>query len=127
MGDGKALFEDNGEPSAYLQSILGLFRDLRPGLEITKAFVETLGKLRLIEPVDISLAFDDGTRRQLEGLYTINQEALRALGDAQVIDLFRRGYLQLIYLMIGSLKQVPVLARIKNSRLLAATEGLPRT
>ena len=100
---------------------------MRPGLEITKAFVETLGKLRLIEPVDISLAFDDGTRRQLEGLYTINQEALRALGDAQVIDLFRRGYLQLIYLMIGSLKQVPVLARIKNSRLLAATEGLPRT
>ena len=127
VGDGKALFEDNGEPSAYLQSILGLFRDLRPGLEITKAFVEALGKLRLIEPVDISLAFDDGTRRQLEGLYTINQEALRALGDAQVIDLFRRGYLQLIYLMIGSLKQVPVLARIKNSRLLAATEGLPRT
>ena len=34
-----------------------------------------------------------------------------SLADATVIDLFRSGYLQLIYLMIASLKQVPVLAR----------------
>ena len=43
-----------------------------------------------------------------------------------VLDLFRRGYLQLIYLMIASLKQVPVLARKKNDRLLQASEALAR-
>jgi hypothetical protein len=83
-----------------------------------------LVKLRLIEPIDISLTFDDGTRRQLEDLYTVNQDALRALPDAQVLELFRSGYLQLIYLMIASLKHVPVLARMKNNRLLAGTDGL---
>src|SRR3569833_1019297 len=121
---GQPLFTEAGEPAPYLQSILALFRDLRPGLDITKSFVETLVKLRLIEPIDISLTFDDGTRRQLEDLYTVNQDALRALPDAQVLELFRSGYLQLIYLMIASLKQVPVLARIKNNRLLAGTDGL---
>ena len=64
-------------------SIINLFRDLRPGLEQTKVFVETLLALKLIEPVDISLAFDDGTKRQLEGLYTINQDAAEEAGRRQ--------------------------------------------
>lgn len=114
---GQPLFTDAGEPSDYLKSIMGLFQNLRPGLEQTKAFVATLLDAKLVEPVDIGLAFDDGTRRQLEGLYTVNQDALKKLSDTQVIDFFRRGYLQAIYLMIASLKQVPVLAQKKNARL----------
>lgn len=121
---GRALFTETGEPSQYLQSIMALFRDLVPGLEVTKTFVQTLVSLKLIEPIDIDLAFDDGSRRNLTGLYTINQNALRALPDASVIDLFRRDYLQAIYLMIASLKQVPVLARRKNNALLKASATL---
>jgi hypothetical protein len=123
-GDGKALFTETGEPTSYLQSIMALFRDLKPGLEITKVFVETLSRHKLIESIDIDLAFDDGSKRTLADLYTINQDALRALPDTAVIDLFRRGYLQLIYLMIASLKQVPVLARRKNNALLKASANL---
>ena len=80
--------------------------------------------LKLIEPIDIDLAFDDGSRRNLTGLYTINQASLRALAEDSVLDLFRRDYLQLIYLMIASLKQVPVLARRKNNALLKASATL---
>jgi hypothetical protein len=53
----------------------------------------------------------------LEGLYAVNQDALKKLSDAYIVDFFRRGYLQAIYLMIASLKQVPVLAQKKNARL----------
>src|SRR6478735_9263493 len=101
---GKPLFTEAGEPTQYLQSIMALFRDLKPGLEATKVFVETLIKLKLVEPIDIDVAFDDGTKRRLEGLYTVNQDALRSLPDADVVSLFRSGYLQLIYLMVASLK-----------------------
>jgi hypothetical protein len=114
---GVAVFSEDGQPSDYLKSIMGLFRDLRPGLDQTKVFIETLMKLKLIEPIDISLAFDDGTRRNLEGLYTVNQDLLKKLADARIVELFHRGYLQAIYLMIASLKQVPVLAQKKNARL----------
>jgi hypothetical protein len=114
---GQALFEDDGRPSAYLNSVVNLFRDLRPGLEQTKVFAATLLELKLIEPVDISLAFDDGSSRQLEGLYTVNQDRLKKLADAKILELFHRGYLQAIYLMIASLKQVPILAQKKNARL----------
>jgi hypothetical protein len=121
---GEALFTESGEPTAYLESVMATFRELKPGLERTKVFVETLLGLKLIEPVDIRLAFDDGTSRELEGLYTINQEALRQLPDETVVQLFRRGYLQLIYLMIASLKQIPVLAQRKNRRLLEGSATL---
>ena len=63
------------------------------------------------------LAFDDGTKRDLQGLYTISQDTLRSLPDDAVLNLFRRGYLHLIYMMIASLQQISVLAQKKNRRL----------
>lgn len=121
---GTPLFTEAGEPSDYLQSIMAMFRDLTRGVEMTKRFVQQLMALKLVEAVDIKLRFDDGGRRQLEGLYTINQQALRALGDAAVLDLFRADHLQLIYLMIVSLRQIPLLARRKNDMLLHASAGI---
>jgi len=116
--DGEPLFDDAGEPSAFTRSIAAAFGELRPGIEATKAFIATLLALDLIEPVDISLSFDDGETRELHDLYTIDQERLRSLPDDVVFDLFRRGYLHSISLMIASLKQIPVLARMRNQRLL---------
>lgn len=120
---GEPLFAD-GEPGAYLKSMTQLFRDLVPGTEVTRVFVETLARGKLIEPIDITVSFDDGSKRVLQDLYTINQDALKALPDGDVLDLFRRNYLYLIYLMIGSLKQLPALGRRKNQRILDATAGL---
>lgn len=121
---GEALFTEAGEPTAYLQSVMAAFRELKPGLERTKLFIATLLELKLIEPVDINLAFDDGTTRDLVGLYTVNQQTLAALPDATVVDLFRRGYLYLIHLMIASMKQVPVMAEKKNRQLLEGSDAL---
>jgi hypothetical protein len=121
---GKPLFTEQGQPTRYLQSIIWAFQDLNPGVEMTKLFIARLLELKLIEPVDVEVEFDDGSMRRCVGLYTIDQEVLSRLPDEVVVELFRRGYLRLIDYMIASLKQVPVMARKKNSQLLKATEGL---
>ena len=121
---GKALFTEQGQPSRYLQHIIWAFQDLHPGIERTRIFIARLLELNLIEPIDIEVEFEDGTLRHCEGLYTINQEVLTRLPDALAIELFRRGYLALIHMMIASLKQVRVMARTKNARLLEKTQGL---
>ncbi|MFZ0497987.1 MAG: SapC family protein [Steroidobacteraceae bacterium] len=121
---GKPIFDDVGQPTRYLQSIIWAFQDLKPGVEMTKVFTSRLLELNLIEPIDIEVEFDDGTMRNCAGLYTVNQEVLSRLPDAAVVELFRRGYLALIHLMIASLKQLPLLARKKNGRLLKGTEKL---
>jgi hypothetical protein len=121
IGSGQALFNETGEPTPYLQSIMGLFRNLVSGAEQTKLFITALLANKLIEPVDIAVSFDDGTKRKLEGLFTVNQEKLRQLPDAVVVDFFRRGYLDLITMMLASLNQIAVLAKKKN---LAPVEAL---
>ncbi len=121
---GTALFTEFGQPSQYLQRIIWAFQDLSSGIEITRSFISAMLQLKLIEPVSIEAEFGDGTKRDLAGLYTVNQDALSALPDNVVVDLFRLGYLRLMHLMIASLKQFPVLARKKNGRILQATESL---
>jgi hypothetical protein len=121
---GKPLFTEYGQPTRYLQSIIWAFQDLKPGMETSKFFVARLLELNLIEPIDIEVECEDGATHQCVGLYTVNQETLTRLPDAVVVELFRRGYLRLIHLMIASLKQFPVLARKKNGRLLEATRTL---
>jgi hypothetical protein len=118
---GQPLFDHTGRPSRYLQGIIWAFQDLEPGIETTKVFIARLLELKLIEPIDIEVELDDGTKHQCAGLYTINQDVLAKLPDPVVVELFRRGYLTLIHFMIASLKQLPVLAHRKNSRLLEAT------
>jgi hypothetical protein len=122
--DGQLLFSQHGQPTRYLQSIMWAFQELKPGIEMNKVFISRLLELKLIEPIDLEVEFDDGTMRNCIGLYTVNQDVLARQPDEVVVELFRRGFMRLIHLMIASLKQVPVLARKKNSRLLQATEGL---
>jgi hypothetical protein len=121
---GEPLFTDDGRPTPYLESVLQAFRYLRRGMRETKAFVACLLELKLIEPLDLEVEFDDGSKRNGVGLYTIDQGAMAALGDAAVVALHRRGYLRLIDFMIASLKHLPVLTSRKNARLLRGTETL---
>lgn len=121
---GMRLFTERGEPSRYLQRVIWAFQDLMPGVERTKIFIARLVELDLIEPVDIEAEFEDGSLHKCDGLYTVNQETLSKLSDTVVIELYRRGYLTLIHLMIASLKQVREMARFKNSRLLQHSENI---
>jgi hypothetical protein len=116
--DGEALFDADLGPAPYLRGIQATITELKFGLDETENFVRHLLSLQLIEPVDISLRFDDGTRHDLEGLYTVSGDRLHALSDNQALDLFRRGYLHLAYAMLVSLENVSVLATMKNNRLI---------
>ncbi len=116
-GEGEPLFEEGGEPADVLRRIQRALGLLVTGNEETESFIQTLVHERLVEPIDISLSFDDGEKLQLDGLYTVSMDAIHELDDAAALSLFRNGYLQLAYAMAGSLKQIPVLAHRRNDRL----------
>lgn len=122
--DGTAVFDAEGKPSAYLESIVTSLRQLRAGEEQGRIFIETLLKNDLIEPVDLDIAFDDGARHHIKGLYRISHERLEGLADAVVVELFRRGYLLLIHAMMVSQKQLPALIERRRARKLQASASL---
>jgi hypothetical protein len=116
---GEPLFDLDGMPGKRLHYIQRVLGRLKAGIEETDSFIRVLLQHRLIEPVDISLRFDDGETLDLHGLYSVSLDGLNALDDATALALFRAGHLQLAYCMIGSLKQVAVLAQRRNQRLAA--------
>jgi len=122
FGDGAsiALFEEDGTPTEAMRRVQWALGQLKAGMDATRDFVRELLALKLIEPVDISLGFDDGERLQLEGLYTVSRDAMNELDDAKIVELFRKGYLQAALSMTFSLNQVAVLARRRNARLATA-------
>ncbi len=61
---GQPLFDHAGRPSRYLQGIIWAFQDLKPGIETTNVFIARLLELKLIEPIDIEVELDDGTKHQ---------------------------------------------------------------
>ena len=112
-----ALFDDQRQPSDALRLVQSALGQLKAGAEATSAFIDELIGLKLIEPIDVSLQFDDGEKLQLNGLYTVSRDGLNELGDAQLVGLFRKGYLQAALCITLSLNQVGALAHRRNQLL----------
>lgn len=117
--DGELLFEDS-QPSPTLRRIQRVLGQLHEGIEQTAVLVRDLLNLKLLEPIDVSLSFDDGERLRLEGLYTVSRDALRELPDVDVLRLFRSGHLQMAYTIAGSINQLATLAHLRNRKLAGA-------
>ncbi|SEN07199.1 SapC protein [Sphingomonas gellani] len=116
--DGQALFEPDGSAALPLKRVQQALHTLEKGIPETDAIIQRLLSRRLLEPIDVSLDFDDGERLRLEGLYTISLDALHALPDEEVLAMFRQGDLQLAYAQTASVRHLRTLGRIRNSRLL---------
>jgi len=119
-GGGSALFEIEGAQSETLQRVQRALGRLHAGLPATDDFIARLLERSLLEPIDIDLRFDDGTRFRLEDLYTVSADALADLPDAAVLAMFREGDLAACYTQIQSVRQIARMARLRNDRLAGA-------
>lgn len=119
--EGEPLFDEALQPSVSLRRIQRVLRQLHEGTAQTDAFIRDLVELKVVEPIDVSLSFDDGERLTLQGLYTVSRDALREVGDADIVRLFRSGHLQLALTMAGSLNQLRILAQLRNRRIAGVT------
>lgn len=118
-GGSQPLFDGHGGATPALKSVQAALGRLMAGASATDAFVAAMRDHRLIEPIDITLNFDDGERLRLEGLYTISLDALGELDDSAALALFRAGHLQHAYMMTASLQHIALMARRRNERLSA--------
>lgn len=115
--EGEPLFDETQQPSVCLRKVQRVLGRLHEGAEQSDAFIRNLVGLKLIEPIDISMTFDDGERLALQGLYTVSKDGLRELNDSNALRMFRTGHLQLAYTVAGSLNQLGMLAALRNRRI----------
>lgn len=117
QSDGARLFEMDGSPAPALRRVQAALRTLHSGLPDTEGFIARLMEHKLVEPIDLNFQFDNGESLRLDSLYTISLDALHDLSDEAALELFRRGDLQLIYAVTGSVRHIPHLAGRRNDRL----------
>jgi hypothetical protein len=120
-GEGERLFDDNGQPSGYLQSITSMLSALVSGATEGYALTGRLAELNLLEPVGINIEFVDRSETKLQGLYWIAAAALQALSGAQLAELRDRGFLEWLYFQMASVSHVSSLVARKNKLLSGVT------
>lgn len=119
---GRRLFEESGEQSAHLKEVVEFLKDYHYRAELTKAFCTRLHQLGLLEPMqaNITLKGAEQTNLNLTGFYVVKREKLKALSDADVLDLFKRDGLELIYAHLQSLSCFNGLIAKMSERITAA-------
>lgn len=115
--DGQRVFLEMGGQSEYLQRINSVLQSIHQGHSQTKAFIDALLALDLIEAVTIKVTLDDQSNHELSSLYTVNEEKVASLQGDQLQNLHRQGYLQMIHMIEASMSNITKLIAKKNATL----------
>lgn len=119
---GRRLFETNGDQSAHLKEVVEFLKDYQYRAELTKVFCKRLHELNLLEPMQANITFKnhEDANMNLKGFYAVKRDKLKALSDADALDLFKKDGLELIYSHIQSLSNLNDLIAKKSERLASA-------
>jgi hypothetical protein len=112
--EGEALFDAAGNPTQFLEQKVALLGKLHRGLQHGKGFIDTLLRHELLEQITLDIAFNDGTKKTLEGFYTIAEERLYQLEGEVLESLNRAGYLQPIFMAVASLSRMRDIIERRN-------------
>ena len=112
--EGEALFDSAGEPSEFLKQKIALLDKLHRGLQHGRGFIDTLLQHELLEQITLDIAFNDGSKKTLQGFYSIAEERLYQLQGDVLESLNQAGYLQPVFMAVASLSRVRDLIERRN-------------
>ncbi len=113
----EALFQPDGQESATVKSAKACLAALLQGEQQQQQLTRLLLQLDLIQPLSLEITFADQQQQRLNGLYTIDQQKLAALGAEAVLQLHQGGWLAAIYTQLASMAQLYPLIERKNASL----------
>jgi hypothetical protein len=117
--EGEMLFLQHGGTTPFLDRMASVLRALHEGLEAIPAFVAALEAHRLLESFVLDVEFVDGSQHRLAGFHVIDEDRLRGLDDATVVELHRAGHLEAIHMAMASMAQFRGLIE-RSNRAIAA-------
>ncbi|RWD68087.1 MAG: multidrug transporter [Mesorhizobium sp.] len=103
-GRGERLFDNDGQQTQYLKSVLNFLQDYQGRFQRTKEYCDRLKALDLLQPMQAQFNLNSGERRSLSGFMTVNREKLKVLPDADLLAMFRNDELECTYLHLHSLR-----------------------
>jgi hypothetical protein len=77
--EGEALFDVEGNSTEFLNKKIALLDKLHRGLQHSSGFIDTLLQHELLEQITLDIAFNDGSKKSVQGFYSIAEERLYQL------------------------------------------------
>lgn len=114
--DGVRVFDRDGRPTPYLETVLERLGVLDSGYRNSAPFFAAIERFGLLEPFTLEVTLADGATNRLVGFHTIAEDRLRELDAAALGELSRDGHLMPLFMVIASLANLPALIARKNRR-----------
>jgi SapC len=113
-----AIVEADGRDSRYMASVQAMLSELAGQQTVTRGFIDRAVSTKLLIETKLDVAYDNGARASLSGLYGVDERALsRKIGEISDFD-----DLMALAAMVLSLEHVAGLVRRKNARQAAEAE-----
>jgi len=125
-GLGERLFDAGGERTQYLQNVLNFLQAYQAQYDATRAFVQRIHDLGLLEPMQAQFTLRTGQKISLGGFMTVSRARLRALPGDALAKLAADGDLDLVYAHLHSQRNfTPTAERILRVIEPTPTETAP--
>lgn len=113
--DGVRVFDDDGRPTPYLESIAEQLGALDAGYTTSADFFAALRRHDLLEPLTLEITLDDGSINRLVGFHVIDEARLAELDAATLGKLSEANHLMPIFMAVASIGRLRELIARKNA------------
>jgi hypothetical protein len=121
--EGEALFDAEGNPSAFLLDLQRQLEQVEMEVERTRQMGLELLRLDLLREMRFEATLPDGASVGVEGFLTIDEKRFADLPDAEVIKLHKSGVLSLVHAHRLSLSNMRRLAQWHAQRNATSTQS----
>ncbi len=113
--EGEPMFQENGDYTEYLQKRIDHVVTVTKQSLQAMALCRYLAEKNLFRSRAMAFQFDKSSRRyEVEGVFTIDEEAIEKLSDEDYLELRGRGLMPLIYSHLTSVHQFSQLLRLQH-------------
>lgn len=114
--EGKRLFDDNGQPTDFLNNISAVLDEIHHGLVESDQFIDRLLAHNLIENATLDVTLDEMRHYEFTNLYTINEAVLADLPSTVIVELIQSGDMEKIYSIALSQGHIGKLIELKKQQ-----------
>lgn len=115
-GKGRPLFDEKGERTEFLESLLKFNEGFQRSAQQTTAFCKQLKELDIFEAKEARLTLGNGQESRLTGFMVVSREKLAALSPEKLSEMTKSGALELIYAHLLSMNNLGIMASKLNER-----------
>lgn len=108
-GEGRRLFDDNGEQTDYLKQMLKFLEEYQTHFNRTRVFCSRLKELDVLEPMKADFTLANGTKHSLSGFMVVSRDKLKAVDPDVLMQMLKSDELELVFdhlLSMNNLKKV---------------------